>query len=517
MSKVSVLIVDDEPLLLKGLSSIIIKTNPNFTIAGTAYDGKEALEKIEKLNPQVVFTDIRMPGMDGLTFLSLAKKHSRNFIPVIISGHDEFEYARKSIQLGVVEYLLKPVKLASLKTLLENLYNKVRLNQFQRQEELLNLLKFGPVDEKEINSHFGNYSSFSCVLICAGSYNNVKVKPETPSWSFWEENNLKEIIEYTIKPEYDYWVLDLEYGNQKMVVFAKEDPFTQEDLINQNSLYDKLSELHFPITYVFGSPFTNLQNLCNQIHHMQQLLVKNCIFGKSIKIDSDLPDKNNHKINQSYFEKLLKNNQFSLFIQHSLNYIKSLEGQSCLQINLETICRQLITMFYNKLLDSNKILDSKKIFFSDIMLKISEAICCSINYDQLVDKLSGIFFELLGTNNDLLLHNADHQQIANSIQNYIENNYYKQISLGTLSNIYGLVPPYLSKIFSTYKGISPIDYLTNIRIREAKKLLLSSPTILLKDVAQLVGYDDPYNFSKVFKRITGISPSEYRNNQTVKQ
>lgn len=509
MNKISVLVVDDEPLLLKGLISIIEKANPNFKIVGTAYDGREALEKVEVLHPQVVFTDIKMPGMDGLNFLLLAKKQFPGFVPVILSGHDDFEYARKSLQLGVAEYLLKPVRLASLKTLLNTLYEKIQYQLLLDQISLLKSLMSNQIDTRKISSLFGNYSCFSCVLISAGSFHNYKVKSIEPSRDFWLKNDLESILEGALKKSYDLWVLDLEYENQEIIVFATEKAFTSDDIAKQNLLYDRLIELNFPITYVFGKPFTNLQELCSQVNDRQHLLIKNSIFSKSLKIDQDLPNKSNYKINRTFYENLLNTNQLSLFIQHSLNYIRSLEELSCLQINLEEICKQLITMLYNK------ISNMQNVFYSDIVLEVSEIINFSFTYSQLLKRISDIFEKLLHINNNLPLYQTDHQQLANNIQVYIENNFHKQITLGTLSNIYGLVPPYLSKIFSTYKGISPIDYLTEVRINEAKKLLLSSPSFLLKDVTQLVGYDDPYNFSKIFKKNTGKSPSEYRNNQQI--
>jgi|HigsolmetaGSP11D_1036233.scaffolds.fasta_scaffold01799_8 Response regulator containing CheY-like receiver domain and AraC-type DNA-binding domain len=114
------LIVDDEPIILDGIRDMIVQEKSAFTKIVTAFDGIEALEVMEYFHPDLVITDIQMPEMDGLEFIAEARKRSvERFI--ILSGYDVFEYARKAIQLKVVEYLLKPIDQLVLSQLLKRM------------------------------------------------------------------------------------------------------------------------------------------------------------------------------------------------------------------------------------------------------------------------------------------------------------------------------------------------------------------------------------------------------------
>ncbi len=121
ISKYNVLLADDEPLLRQALSRKITDADPNFHIACECGEGKSALDALKKNSIQVVFTDIRMPEMDGLSLAEKIHELYPGIITVILTGYADFSYAREAIRHGVFEYLLKPVK----KNELEQLLSKV--------------------------------------------------------------------------------------------------------------------------------------------------------------------------------------------------------------------------------------------------------------------------------------------------------------------------------------------------------------------------------------------------------
>lgn len=106
---IKILIVEDEEIIRKGLINTIDWLSKDCTIIGEAINGKDGLEKIEKLSPDLVITDIRMPILDGLEMIKEAMKKNYNFEKIILTSYGEFEYAKESINLGVIEYILKPV------------------------------------------------------------------------------------------------------------------------------------------------------------------------------------------------------------------------------------------------------------------------------------------------------------------------------------------------------------------------------------------------------------------------
>lgn len=119
LSMHKVLLVDDEPLALEGLKFAVKWESLGYEIAGECGDGEEAVSLIEKLHPELVITDIRMPGLDGLGLIEHVKKHYSGDVRfIILSGYAEFEYAREALKYGVKHYLLKPVFEAELKEVL---------------------------------------------------------------------------------------------------------------------------------------------------------------------------------------------------------------------------------------------------------------------------------------------------------------------------------------------------------------------------------------------------------------
>ncbi|WP_165822645.1 response regulator transcription factor [Paenibacillus montanisoli] len=121
-----ILLVDDEPMIKLSLRKIITDTHPDFVIVGDASDGQEALEIAEREKPHVIITDISMPVMSGLELLQAV--HERGWKPelVILSGYGEFDYAREALRYGVVDYILKPVRISAVKDLMLGLYAKHR-------------------------------------------------------------------------------------------------------------------------------------------------------------------------------------------------------------------------------------------------------------------------------------------------------------------------------------------------------------------------------------------------------
>ena len=114
-------IAEDEPPIRKNLIKKICRYNPDFLLTGEASSGKKALELVREKHPQVLFTDIRMPGMDGLELMQELRTHYPEVLLVVISGYNDFGYAQTSIRLGVTDYLLKPVDTEQLKKTMDKL------------------------------------------------------------------------------------------------------------------------------------------------------------------------------------------------------------------------------------------------------------------------------------------------------------------------------------------------------------------------------------------------------------
>lgn len=131
-----VLIVDDEPVIAEGLKKIVDWEKYNCVVAGTASSGKEGLAMVEKCQPDILFTDIRMPGMDGLTMLAALRSEHKNLQVIILTGYRDFDYARQALNLGVFRYLVKPSKMKELDEAMESLSERLASVAEAEQESI---------------------------------------------------------------------------------------------------------------------------------------------------------------------------------------------------------------------------------------------------------------------------------------------------------------------------------------------------------------------------------------------
>ena len=129
-----VLIVDDEPVIAEGLKKIVDWEKYNCVVAGTASSGKEGLAMVEKCQPDILFTDIRMPGMDGLTMLAALRSEHKNLQVITLTGYRDFDYAREALNLGVFRYLVKPSKMKELDEAMESISERLSSTAESQQD-----------------------------------------------------------------------------------------------------------------------------------------------------------------------------------------------------------------------------------------------------------------------------------------------------------------------------------------------------------------------------------------------
>ncbi len=159
MNKYKIFIIDDEPMIVKGLQTLVPWEDINCEISGTARNGEQGLELITNNPPDIVISDIRMPKLSGLGMIERIKKTNEGIKFIILTGHRDFEYAQKAINLGVIKYLLKPTNIEDIKEavleammILDEEYSK--LEDIERLREKLNLSVSSPVADIDQDREF---------------------------------------------------------------------------------------------------------------------------------------------------------------------------------------------------------------------------------------------------------------------------------------------------------------------------------------------------------------------------
>ena len=150
-----ILVVDDEPAAIKHICNIIAIKCPQFEVTATAEHGQEALKRLEEETPDILITDVKMPVMDGIALAERVKERYPEVLSLVVSGYQEFEYAKAAIRSGVYDYLLKPIKPSALQNALNSM-EEVLAERYARKRNFLmkSLCEKNSVDRKLLERYF---------------------------------------------------------------------------------------------------------------------------------------------------------------------------------------------------------------------------------------------------------------------------------------------------------------------------------------------------------------------------
>lgn len=515
---IKVMIVEDEPPILRDVKNLIESIHPEFTVIACAYNGYEAINILEESTiPDIIFTDIQMPVVDGLDLLKYIHEKNLDIIPIVLSGYSEFSYAKKAMAYGVTSYLLKPLSTEELDKLLIEISGKVNQKKSMLEKEYIsNLMENGSCLSDSNKVEF-DYPFYSIMLMCVGSFPTYSIDYYSPRRSFWKSNNIENIVSEFMSKDERVWVFDGKTGAEQIAIFTlSESTYEKADFLS-SVIAQRLNSSHYPITIVISSFTSKVEQIGNLMQSMRFILSKRAVIGLSQVIKMyQLPEKESAEANNIPFIDPCLENRLTLYIQHGnftsfkqdmQKIFKQWEQYKYPQIWVEKLLRDII------FLCQRSIPGSLTFNPAELELEINEAISLSNNYTELFNNLWYIFEDLFDLRSRVKTHSDSIAVLMRKIDNYIRQNIAEPLNNQVLSDIFGLVPSYLSKLFREYKGMSPVDYLLHLRIERAKELITSQPNFFLKDIASAIGYSDPLYFSKIFKKETGMSPSEYRHLQ----
>ena len=520
----SVFIVDDEHIVLEGIRNTIDWENSQFTFAGEA-SGELALSMIHEMKPDILITDIKMPFMDGLELARILKKIQPWIRIIILSGHDEFEYAKAAISIGVEDYILKPFThddlLKSLNKVAANLdKEKKQLSDMtQLREELesnstlmrnkfLSDLVFGNIDHAEamqkastLNLDF--ISRYYKIII--NDLRNEKQNHNAIQEAKVRLNSLvknwPDVISFFIGPERCVCILK---GNSKEDIENSSFDYAEaiEHIVTQRLDCNVISSISKTVDHF--SQIGECYNDADKILQMTRIWNKSRILSSDdVKNSSDgqlsLQDKDPLVDNLKYAGK----NEIDTIINH---YIEILNDNSQSFTVIASYLLVDVIMAVSKLIEE---LDGK---VNEIMPEILQHsfIEESVQNEEIfVKNVRNILSRLLDYRDSRI--QGRYGDVIIKAKDYIEKNYASQDTcLTTVAEEVHLSPNHFSTIFSQECGITFIEFLTNVRVEAAKKLLKETD-MKGSDIAYECGFGDPHYFSFIFKKTTGISPREYRN------
>lgn len=519
-----VLLVDDEINVCTLLKNLIDWESYGFQIIGEAHDGDSAFELACLQQPDILITDIKLPGISGLELVDKIKSAGLSLFIILISGHQKFEYAHTAIQYGVENYLLKPI---SRQDLIDNLLNIQE--KIARQKKEAAIEQVADMTQKKLRRQFMTFLA----------------NPD----SHLEERSITELnAEYALK---------LQEG-QLQILIIKEDyldslPSMQITIIEKKLLdiaRKELSPICFDIEGIAlnghclfflnysGDASDISSRLARILHNASEYCESYCKItlglGESSNVFSyasletaflavsmrmllgcgavysqtDLEKGNHFSLSPNEISQICKNvdvwdTEQILFDMKSLSF-----QHDIIHSNPPCVIRE-----GKKLLSEVKITLHKMYKDAEIPVSPNGIIsgssllnnCRSLN--EYWNTLTEVIKESLKAFLDV--YQQQEQGIVNRAKEFIRGNYHTDISLEDVAAHVHMSTSYFSSVFKKEEGITFIKYLTNFRLSRAKTLLKDS-MYNIGEIAEQVGYSDTKYFTKLFKKEVGIKPSEYR-------
>lgn len=516
MRPISILIVDDEEFARESLRLKIDSDNLNICRLDEAEDGASALRMASEYAYDIVISDVKMPEMSGLEMIRRMQNDNLSNSYIIVSGYNEFDYAREGLRMGVTDYLLKPVKASQLNSLIDDLRQEIILSEEEtarqikldsayieqqviRQGRQFSVL-FNTDQIDLINSEFKKQlnlqNPFVISLIQLKWKENQRIQDNVSTYF-----TIKEATDHCFGNNYN---LNINVNNSQEFIALHFGIQAEKSLL---CCYQKLisqlrTQLGCGVTVGLSSVLTHIELLPQG---WQQSLVacrnKLLVGLNQVICFSDIPVSHKKPVPADesahlHLASLISSQRAS----ETRKYIRQLIEEyaataGSYQELIDSILGIYIVLLKSYAVPQNRELD--RVFLQRLY---------HLDSVDDIEALLGEYIDHVFSCQDMLSQ-LNGAEIVKQAQNYIRSNFSENITLESLSEIYHIHPNYLSRAFKKYTNNNFNEYLTMIRMEQAINLL-RQPEARIQEVSQMLGYADSKYFSKVFKKFYGITPTQ---------
>ena len=522
-------IIDDDPLIRKGLIRTVNWGEYDFEVVGEAGDGLSGAELIENISPDLIITDIRMPGLDGFEMIDRIRKTDPDSEILIITAFRNFEYAKQALGRGARDLLLKPTKPKELKALLvkigRDLKKKDDIKRELRQgrelfEKHIPLLRVKYVHDLIFGLETWNKETRERLEFLDLGWKSFYLL--SVGFSFLDENkdayerylsqfSCGSMLERLFKEEFPCVNAGIRAGRLYAVIgIGSEDKSTVSALrsLCEQAIDIAEKNLNMRITIALSARHKDFGRL-RTAYREASLAMERSFFigsgtlieydGRGPRIEDDSPfcaDELDDLLcaikagNKQKVEKWFAERESTRPLPKSVDIVKGRYWDMVSRI-----------IAGRRPPDDGKILPIKPSI--DLFAKIYKS--------QSVDELNRIIFDLALEIADESLKNQQKgiARIVDKAKKYIEEHYGEELTLPDVADQVFVSSSYLSRIFKKAGSINFSEYVNQVRVDHAKELLADGE-LMTYQVGDMVGYSDPHYFSRIFKKITGHSPSYYR-------
>lgn len=515
----TILIVDDEFVERDGIRFLIHKYGLDLN-AVEADNGEKALEYIQKNHVDILFTDIKMPFMDGLVLAEKALEIIPEIKVIIFSAYGEFDYAKKAMDISALNYLLKPVNKNEFQKVMKHVIDlcSTECVEKDRNEKLMEAYHKNLQYEREnvlfdlvSGAHF-NQRLKSRLQAAGLEYEGqfIRIMMIDLQNRFFDTygEDFVDTVRQTSSWEFDYLNLN---ERQCLLLFKNMHRHITEDEAEKlaETLKRHMTEKYgFAAYMVIGGSLDNIRLIAEEYSKVEAVLDTKFFFVNGAVLFVRHDRQTNYAVSES-LEKILEtigkaneNNYYNALKTLELLFEQFAEKQEFSVIYIKYLCAEIIKKAFEQI-NGNAAADFKQWV---------EKIFKSSNFEELKNILHLVVISIGESYGSITEDNT--KKVIQAVKKLIDQKYMQDISLEWVADNVYLAPTYLSHLFKKETGQSLIKFLTHYRLEKARELLTNT-NIKINDIAEKVGYQNASYFCLMFKSYFGITPARYREKEEI--
>lgn len=505
-----IIIVEDEKSIRNGLAKMLPKLNPEYEVVGLAKNGLDGYRQIRDESPDLVIMDIEMPEMDGLTMLEKLREIGFRGKAVVLTAYADFSYAKRAIELGIENYLLKPIKIEELRKTLDDISQSLKKESGTKnvQEKLLSLeqiFKSALLAELTVDEELEAYAENTYGLDSQGTFALMSAYLSDYYDSYYEA--AERFLEPYLEAGTDHsvcMITTVRYRAIVVVFYNMKDPDKTRNWYEKQIIPAAYHVLKHPP--IFGwTVCQGLTSLASGLEELEQAKMWKLCFpeGQLMTMDriralQTIPLKYSLEMESQMKQALVKRERaaYDHILEQMIAYCVEEPHHPD---EIREACTRL-TMALITVADSmGWITDNISIQHS--IGEISQA----ISWQRIRELMRNLYDELTGVQDQ-----PEHVSLlVKRALTMIESQYSQGITLEELAKHLCVTDEYLSTQIKKETGISFTETVRKLRIERIKELLVHS-SLKLNQIAEMVGYTDPKYMSKVFKEEVGMLPAQFR-------
>lgn len=527
-----IMLADDEGIVIEALEFIIHKQFGDTCTIRSAKTGRSVIELAEAFRPDIIFMDIQMPGINGIEAMKEIRKANLNAIMIVLSAYDKFDYAKEALNLGCLDYVNKPIDKDVIIAILNKAMALVDEQRKKRSDDLIireRLETVVPIIEngfiysvlfqenyKEDTDNFKNLlsiekdSGYMMVLECGDAQEGVHLTnapgASVRAYSYYPQ--LREIV----KEYFPNAVVGSMMAN-KVIIFVPDEETTSEEEyterirnieIGRKMIHKLKKQIDAQFRIGMGSTrrleeaevsyreaLSSFRYATGSVAHVKDLPI-GCKYEVDYPIETET----------ALFEKTQEGDVNGAIMEANTFFNWMVENHASDPMDIKLKALEFV-LFAEQIGYKSGGMKYRFHSRSDYLQTVMDM----NSYEEL-----RVWFETKiqeACRNVVTKKDETTNDMVERAKAYIQEKYSKDISLDEVSREVNISPYYFSKVFKEKAGENFIDYLTNIRIEKAKELLMQSDKSI-KEVCNEVGYSDPNYFSRMFKKKTGMTPTEFK-------